>query len=323
MRLVHARLFVVAAAAITASALAWPTFAQPASTSEQFSDPNVELISFGVNRKGEALVVYETEEGLVRRVLVWGAENALPSNDPSVRQVRFSYDYAGGWGKYRDAQYWRSFHDSCLPYDGPPLPLMVAACKARDGSYWALQSWKRMQPLLGFDPWLPHHTAWELHVSHWTTELPVIDVHTHWTYDARWQGIFGRFTYLGEPVYGFSSTSRGNPKERYSRNVFLDTFNSAYGPGWKRESGILTHAPTGTFCHSFVPQKPFAHYPSKKMRPPADGERYRVTVKGPGVTPVIRWEGPGLAADDRSSAGNVKAVFDEMMASDPICARER
>lgn len=319
MRLVHVRLLLVAAAAITASTLAWP-----AAASEQFSDANVELLDFGVNRKGEALVVYQTPAGLVRRILVWGAVDALPSTDPSVvKQVRFSYDYAGGWGKYRNPKYWRAFYDSCLPYDGPPLPLMVTACKARDGTYWALQSWKRMQPLLGFEPWLPQHTAAELHISHWTGELPSLEVHTHWTYDGRWQGLFGRFSYLGEPVYGFSSTSRGNPKERYSRNVFIDTFNSSYGPGWKRESGILTHAPTGTFCHSFVPQKPFPHYPSQKMRPPAAGERYRVTVKGPGVTPVVRWEGPGLTAADRASASSVKAVFDEMMADDPICLRER
>ena len=29
------------------------------------------------------------------------------------------------------------------------------------------------------------------------------------------------------------------------------------------------------------------------MRPPAPGERYRITVMGPGVTPVIQWEGAG------------------------------
>ena len=143
----------------------------------------------------------------------------------------------------------------------------VAGCKAPDGTYWAIQSWQRLQPLLGFDPWLPEHTAYELHLSHWNSELAKIEVYTHWTYGGQWQGVFGRFTYLGQPIFGFGSTAEGNPKDRYGRNIYIDTFNSAYGPGWKRESGILVHKPNGTFCHSFVPQKPFPGYPSQAMRP--------------------------------------------------------
>ena len=166
------------------------------------------------------------------------------------------------------------------------------ACKAPDGTYWALQSWQRSLPLLGFDPWLPSQTQYELHLSHWSGELPKLEVYAHWTYGGEWQGLFGRLTYLGNPVHGFGSTGDGNPRDRYGRNVYIDTFNSVYGAGWRRESGILVHKPTGTFCHSFVPQKPFPGYPSQAMRPPAPGERYRITVMGPGVTPVIQWEGP-------------------------------
>ena len=139
-------------------------------------------------------------------------------------------------------------------------------------------------------------------------------MYAHWTYGGSWQGLFGRLTYGGQPVYGFGSTGDGNPRDRYGRNVYIDTFNSAYGAGWKRESGILVHRPTGTFCHSFVPQKPFPGYPSQEMRPAAPGERYRVTVMGPGVTPVIQWEGPGLTAADRQAAGPVTATFDQIMA---------
>src|SRR5207247_9335318 len=121
----------------------------------------------------------------------------------------------------------------------------------------------------------------------------------HWTYSGSAQGIFGRLTYLGQPVHGFASTRDGNPRDRYGRNIFLDTFNSAYGPGWKRESGILVHTPGGTFCHSFVPQKPFAGYPSDAIRPAAPGEWYRISVMGPGVTPVVSVEIPGLTPGDR------------------------
>ena len=197
--------------------------------------------------------------------------------------MRFRWDYAGGWGKYRQGKYWTRFKNRCRPYDGPPLPMLVAACKAPNGSYWTIQAWQRRLPLLGFDPWLPHHTNWELHVAHWSGALPVLEAHPNWTYDGRWQGVFGRYSYLGAPVYGFELHREGRAEGQVRPEpVYIDTLNSAYGPGWKRESGILTHKGTGTFCHSFVPQRPFPGYPSQDMRPAAPGERHRITVGGPG-----------------------------------------
>jgi hypothetical protein len=201
--------------------------------------------------------------------------------------------------------------------------MFVAACKAPDGSYWALQAWQRRLPLLGFDPWLPHHTNWELHLSHWSGELPLLEAYPNWTYNGRWQGIFGRYSYQGAGVYGFGANAKGVPKDRYGRNVYVDTLNSAYGPGWKREAGILTHRGTGTFCHSFVPQWPFAGYPSQEVRPPAPGERYRITVGGPGVTPVMQAEVEGLTDADRGRDDEFNGVFDRVMADDRTCASER
>jgi len=304
-------------------AVAACSVAAPALASESLTDFNATLRSLAVNTKGEALLTYTRSNGKVRHVLVWGAVNANAPLDPAVKQVRFKYDYAAGWGKYRNAKYWATFKNACTPYDGPELPYLVAACNAPDGSYWAVQAWQRSLPLLGFDPWKPSQTQFELHVSHWTGELPKLEVYTHWTYGGSWQGLFGRLTYLGNPVHGFGSTGDGNPRDRYGRNLYIDTFNSAYGPGWRRESGILAHKPNGTFCHSFVPQKPFPGYPSQEMRPPAPGEQYRVTVMGPGVTPVIQWVGPGLTSADRASAASVTAVFDQLMAGDARCAAER
>lgn len=301
--------------------------AAPASASEPLSDRNVRHVVLGANARGEALVTYTRADGSVRRVLVWDAINAR-TPDATVPQVRFRYDYAGGWGKYRRL-YWRGFRSTCGRYDGPPLPYLVAACKAPDGSYWALQSWQRGLPLLGFDAWRPEQTAWELHVSHWSGPLPVLEVYVNWTHGGAFQGVFGRFSYGGVPVYGFRSTAEGNPFERYSRNVYIDTYNSAYGPGWKRESGILVHRTTGTFCHSFVPQRPFPGYPSGEMRPAAPGERYRVTVMGPGVTPVVAWEGAGLPRFDPSNPQHLQMedgfnrLFDALMAGDAICSGER
>ncbi len=295
---------------------------RPAAASEPLQDANVTLLSLKANAKGEALVTYRRSDGLVRHVLIWGALNArAPSAE--VPQVRFEWDYAGGWGKYRNGKYWQTFRNGCRPYDGPALPLLVAACKAPNGTYWTIQAWQRRLPLLGFDPWLPQQTAWELHVAHWSGPLPVLEVYANWTYGGKWQGIFGRYTYLGQPVYGFGATAKGVPKDKYGRNLYVDTFDSAYGPGWKREAGILTHNPTGTFCHSFVPQRPFASYPSHDLRPAAPGERYRITVGGPGVTPVMQTEIAGLTAVDRSRDGELDATFDRVMAGDRACASER
>jgi hypothetical protein len=295
----------VAATGIAVCALG---FAAGSRGAEVVQDPDAGFLSLKVNRKGEALLTYRRSSGAVRHVLVWGAVNARPPTE-SVPQVRFRWDYAGGWGKYRNSRYWRSFRNACRPYDGPALPLFVTACKAPDGSYWAVQSWQRRLPLLGFDPWLPVQSSFDLLVSHWRGELPVLEAYVHWTYGGRWQGIFGRLTYLGQPVYGFGANAKGVPKDRYGRNVYIDTLNSAYGPGWKREAGILTHKATGTFCHSFVPQRPFPSYPSQDVRPAAPG--------------VLQVEVPGLSDADRGRDPQIDAVFDRVMAGDRICAGER
>jgi hypothetical protein len=293
--------------------------AGPALASQRLSDVDVRSPTLRVGRSGIAVVAYTTAAGLRRHVLVWGALDARAPT-AAVPQVRFRLDYAGGFRAFGDARYWRRVGDGCKAYDGPPLTDLVAACTAADGSYWALQAWQRGLPLLGFDPWLPSQRAVELHVSHWSGPLAELNVHVHRTYGGRFVGLFGRATYGGEPIHGFGATAAGVPRDRFGRNVYIDTFDSAYGPGWRRETGILVHTPTGTFCHSFVPQRPPGGYPSQGLRPPAPGSRYRVTMVGPGVTPDVAWEGAGLGDGD---PGASTAVFDGVMAGDARCAAER
>ncbi len=300
--------------------------ASPASASEPFPNTNVRDPQLEVNAKGEALVTYTTSGGTARHVLVWGAINARLPN-PTIAQVRFKYDYSGGWKSRHDPNYWKAFKNACAPYDGPALALLVMACKAPDGSYWALQSFQRALPLLGFKPWQPGQEAHELQISHWSGALPVLNAAAHWTYGDSAIGVFGQFLYQDKPVHGFKSTSQGNPLEGYGRNVYIDTHNSAYGPGWKRESGILAHDPTGTFCHSFVPQKPFPGYPSKALRPAAPGDEFRFTVMGPGVTPIVQTLLPGLdkwqgTPDQVAAQAAVQAEWDEWMTGDKHCAPE-
>ena len=66
------------------------------------------------------------------------------------------------------------------------------------------------------------------------------------------------------PVYGFRSTPTGVPLDSHGRNIYLDTLNSAYGPGWRRENSFLSHRPTGVFCYGL-----YRH----GGRPPGAGER--------------------------------------------------
>ena len=72
--------------------------------------------------------------------------------------------------------------------------------------------------------------------------------YTDWSWSGRFHHIFGRLTYLGRPVHGYRTTKRyGARLDKYGRAVYLDTFGSRYGPGWRRENSFVTHKPTGVF----------------------------------------------------------------------------
>jgi hypothetical protein len=292
-----------------------------ARASQQLGDTDVRDVRLQVNARGTALVSYTTAAGARRNVLVWGAVDAL-APDPNRAQVRFSLDYTGGLRRYGSAV-WKRFRNACRPYDGPRLELLVAACTAPDGSYWALQRWQRLLPMRGFEPWLASQRAYELHVSHWTGPLPTLDVSPNWTYGGSWQGVFGRLAYRGEPVYGFRTPS-STRADAYARYVYIDTFNSRYGPGWRHDAGKVTHSRNGAFCYSFVPQVPPPGYPSREPRGPGNGERHRVTAMGPGVTPVVRWEGAGLGRYDRARDAVFNELFDRLVGpADKVCTNER
>ena len=292
----------------------------PASGSQTL-DRNVANVRLAVNAKGEALVTYTRPDGKVRRVLAWGGLDAV-APDPNVPQQQFKLDYAAGWGKYRNARYWRTFKNVCGPYTGPALVHAVAACTARDGTHWALQSWQRVQPLRGVAPFLPNHMAWELHLSHWSKPLAVLDVSPNWTYGGQFQGLFGRLLYEGRPVHGFKTPTRTRA-DRNARYVYIDTLNSPYGPGWKRDGAKVTHTGNGGFCYSFAPlAQPPAGYPGVPTVSGA-GERHRVTVMGPGVTPDIQWEGAALGSYDEKADSVFNAHFDSILAGDNVCRAER
>ena len=144
----------------------------------------------------------------------------------------------------------------------------------------------------------PQQAAWELRLSHWSGPLPEFVIKLDWAY-RRYDHLYGWYSYLGHPIFGFRSGPTGIPYDAYGRNVYLDTFNSAYGPGWKREGGFLTQSPRGNFCWGFYP---------REGRPTGNGQRYRATIIGPGVMPDMYWEAsaPGAYNRDLDAAANAE-----------------
>ena len=312
--------------ALLVSTLAAMVLVSTAGASQVISTSSVSALTLQVNAKGEALLSYRSAGRRVH-VLAWGAENAV-STKPGLKQVAFKLDYSGGYQKYflhnAAAQalvrkyrkirgtpgyltspvvkqlsavqlaadnYWKNgFDGSCGHYDGPKLAWAVAECKAPDGSYWAVQEWQRKLPDYGL-PARGIDAAYEVHLSHWTGALPVLTVYTDWSWH-RWNHLFGTFTYDGKPVFGLASTSVGQPLDSFGRNVYLDTFNSAYGAGWKRENSFLTHKDDGVFCYSVNPHGD---------HPAGTGKDYRATIMGPGVTPDVMWTGPAPGAYDKTT----------------------
>src|SRR2546428_6732163 len=76
----------------------------------------------------------------------------------------------------------RHLKNTGRPDGGPELAWFVTACKAKDGSYWALQAWQRMLPNVGYIPWTHDQKVWELHISHWTGETAQLSAYTDWVY---------------------------------------------------------------------------------------------------------------------------------------------
>lgn len=267
----HRRLIVslVAVAAVVAAPA-------PASASQTIAR-NATHVRLAVNKNRIALLTYRSE-GRLHHTLAWGAINARTPRR-GARQVAFRLDYAGGWGSRRK-DLWRGFKNVCGPYQGPELHYLVAACTAPDGSHWVVQKWRRLLPPFGTRPTFAQRAV-ELQLSHFSGDLPEFVVKVDWVY-RHYDHLYGWLKYKDKGVYGFSSTTYGSPLDKWGRNVFVDTYDSRYGRGWKRENGFLTHRWSGGFCYGFYPHG---------SRPVGKGREYRATVMGPGVTPIMFWQG--------------------------------
>ena len=201
--------------------------------------------------------------------------------------------------------YWQTF--TCPTYTGPALADVVAACKAPDGSYWAVQSWDRDLPDYGVAP-TPAQSQVEVHLAHWTGPLPSLTVNADWAYGGQWNHFWGTYTYKGVGVYGFHSTASGAPLDSFGRNLYVDTLDSVYGPGWRRENSFLTHKAAGSWCYSVNPH--LSH-------PAGTGSQYRFTILGPGVTPDVSTTVTAPGPYDRLGQAADNAALAAL--NDPIC----
>jgi hypothetical protein len=256
----------------------------------QMIDRNATHVSIAVNSQDRAVVSY-MRGGAWHHVLLWGAINALPPST-AHKQVKFKLDYSGGYGSFGTG-YWKQIvkHDVCGRYTGPPLHWLVVACTMPNGQHWAVQSWQRMLPNSGKSPKTAIQRARELHVSHWSGPLPVLWLKWDWEYGGAYQHLYGKFSYRDVAVHGFGATSTGNPTDSYGRNIYVDTLDPSWSTGyrqaggWMRFNSFLAHNSHGNFCAGLFGNM-FGRVPK------ANGSEYRASAMGPGVTPIVYWQGP-------------------------------
>lgn len=288
---------------VALGAVAMVFAAVPAAASgSQLIARNANNINLSVSNDGKALLTY-TDHGQLKRTLAWGAVNSIAPT-PARKQVAFTVDYSGGYKSFDIKA--GQFRGSCGQYDGPTLHWVVAECKAPDGSYWIAQNWQRALPNFGLLGSL-FQRQYELRLSHFSGPLPVFDVGVGWAY-GKYHTIWGQFTYLGKPIFGYGTTRDGHPTDTFGRIAYVDTYNSAYGKGWKRENGFVTHKTHGTFCYGFYPHG---------SHPSGMSSRYRITIMGPGVQPDMYWEGPSPGPYDKTFAEQQKAKLRAY--GDPTC----
>jgi len=219
-----------------------------------------------VSGSGVATVSYRTHGRRVH-VAAWGAVNA---RSPTIArpQIEFRLDYSGGYRTFGRPVWLQP--NACRRYFGPALAMVLAACTAPDGSFWAVQRWRRLvRAGAATSAGVP-----ELHLSHWSGAPASLVVKLDWAH-RRYDHLYGWLSYRGQPVHGFHTTRQGAPLDTYGRVVYLDALDSSYGRGWHRVKGFVAQNPRGNFCWDFSD---------------GQGAAYRARIVGPGVTPDVSWQ---------------------------------
>ena len=272
---------------------------RPAARASDRIGLNASNVRLAVSPDGKRALVTYRAQGRTRHVLVWGAANALAA-EPGGAAGSFHDRLDRRLGDVRPHDLADASAMRAAPTTGPPLADVVAACKGSDGSYWAVQRW---QPKLA----APRLSAVQGGADRLGARRLALDGPDR---RARASTPTGRSTakrttcsggsrYGGVPVYGFHTVKgTGAPQDRYGRSLYIDTLDSAYGRGWKRETSIVFRNPTGVFCYSFWPTNDVvAAGPAAAPR----GRRQRVPLN------VHR---PGRDAEPRRHRRATRAAWD-------------
>ena len=154
--------------------------------------PQRDDLSLKVAANGQALLTYNAR-GKRRTRPRLGRDQRAPADD-GAPAGRVPLDYSGGWGTYHSARL-EGLPNACRPYDGPDAAWLVTGVQGARRLLLGVQSWQKMLPNSASPP-TPEQAAWELRLSHWTGELPQLDVNLDWAY-RRYDHLYGGFTYRG------------------------------------------------------------------------------------------------------------------------------
>ena len=224
-----------------------------------------------------------------------GRDQRVARRSETTPQVRFRWDYAGGWGKYRNVQVLERLQEPLRGVRRAGAPdarrgVQGAERQLLDGSGMAARSRSSAST-----PWLPDQTNWELHLSHFSGELPKLEAFAELDVRRRAGRGSSGATLPRQADLRLRLERQGRPRRTSTAATSTSTRSTRHtgrAGSVSRETHAQRHRRRSATASSRSARSP--GYPSQEMRPAAPGERYRVTVGGPGVMPVMQVEVVGL-----------------------------
>ena len=276
----------------------------PAASSSQLIDRNAKDIQLATNRNGEALITYRAG-GKLKHVLAWGGAQCDRADTGPGDRSRSSSTTRAATGS-TGATTGRRSTTCARPTPGHRFHGRSRRASRPTARYWALQAWQRELPDLGLTP-QPAQAVWELRLSHWTGDLPQLDIHMDWAY-RRYDHLFGTLTYKNMPEFGFASTAGGEPLDTLRPQHLCRHVRLCVRPGVEAREQLPRPHRQRRLLLRLLPT------PERKPAARGRGLRYRATVIGPGVTPDVTWEGlapgPYDASLDAQANDEIRALDD-------------
>ena len=239
-------------------------------------------VTLRVNARGQALVGYRAK-GKRWTVLARGAINARhPAPGPAAG--RLPGRLLGRVGHVPQDPLAR-VRQRVPAVRGPPLAWFVTGCTMPDGSHWALQAWQRGLPNLGLDPWKPLQASWELRLSHWNGELPKLEIWTNWAYSKRFDHLFGRLTYLGQPVVRLPVVVEGGAGGQLRPQRLRRHLQLGLRPGLEAREQLPLAPRHGGVLLRPLPARPVSRLPGRRAPSRREGRALPRDRRRPGSPP--------------------------------------